>query len=298
MNKEHNFVSAVVLASEQNIDFLRQLYTVLDTHFIHFEIIIINPHAVKDGMLREREWARSVEAPVTIVNMSLKQPQEQCMNAGLDIAIGDYVYEFDSTYMPYDAEMIWEAYLLTQKGNDIVSVCPSKVSIWSKLFYKLFNAHSNAEYKLRTDAFRIISRRAINRVHAMNENLPYRKAAYAVSGLKMAEIIFPGKITNQENRERASLALDSIILYTNYGFKISIGITSFMMLLTLAELAYAIFVYMTGKPVSGWSSTAVIITVGFTGMFGIFTIMLKYLSIILRLIFKKQSYLIESIEKL
>ena len=293
-NKEHNFVSAVVLARDssedrsvdesssdsdlRNLNFLKRIHSILDMHFLHFEIIVVNPN--KNSLAKERAWAKSVEAPVTIVNMSLEQPPEQCMNAGLDIAIGDYVYEFDSTFMPYDEGIVWEAYLLAQKGNDIVSVSPNEENLLSHLFYKLFNAHSNSGYKLRTDAFRLISRRTINRVHAMNENLPYRKAAYAASGLKMAKLIFKGRMYNKHTQgaSGASLALDSIILYTDYGFKLSIGITLSMMLLTIAELFYAIFAYTTGKPVSGWSSTVGIITVGFTGMFGVFTIILKYLS--------------------
>lgn len=40
------------------------------------------------------------------------------------------------------------------------------------------------------------------------------------------------------------------------------------------------------------------LTAGLAGLFIILTIMLKYLSLILKLIFQKQSYLVESIEKL
>lgn len=32
------------------------------------------------------------------------------MNAGLDAAIGDYVYEFDSTQTPYPIELVFESY--------------------------------------------------------------------------------------------------------------------------------------------------------------------------------------------
>lgn len=88
------------------------------------------------------------------------------MNAGLDAAIGDYVYEFDSTQTPYPIELVFEAYRAAMAGSDIVSVCPRSTAGSSKMFYRVFNGNSHSAYKLRTDAFRLVSRRAINRVHA------------------------------------------------------------------------------------------------------------------------------------
>ena len=229
--------------------------------------------------------------------MSLHQPHEQCMNAGLDITIGDYVYEFDSVDMPYEPELIWQAYVTAMQGNDVVSVCPQRVSGSSKLFYSLFNNNSNAAYKLRTDAFRLVSRRAINRAHAMNENLPYRKATYAACGLKMAELEFAGKQAAKTSN-RLDLAMDSLILYTNFGYKFSLGLALLMLFGTIAMLFYTAFIYIVGNPVNGWTTTMLALTAGLTGLFAIMTIMLKYMTLILKLIFQKQSYLIEGIEKL
>ena len=75
---------------------------------------------------------------------------------------------------------------------------------------------------MSTDAFRLVSRRAINRVHAISDNLPYRKAAYATSGLKMAVLDFEG-YAKTEN-DRFDLAVNSLVLYTDAGYKMSLGI--------------------------------------------------------------------------
>ena len=66
------------------------------------------------------------------------------MNAGLDAAIGDYVYEFDSTELCYAPSLIMQAYRAALDGSDIVSVCPRTVRGGSSLFYKLFNANSQS----------------------------------------------------------------------------------------------------------------------------------------------------------
>ena len=219
------------------------------------------------------------------------------MNAGLDAAIGDYVYEFDSTHQPYDGALIFEAYQTALKGNDIVSVCPADTAGSSRLFYRVFNANSHSAYQLRTDAFRLVSRRAINRVHASSEHLPYRKAAYAASGLKMADLEFDGRLPVRGS-SRMSLAADSLALYTDAGFKASAGIAVFMMLLALAELAYTLVIFLTGHPVEGWTTTMLVLTLGFAGLFAVLTIVVKYLSLLVDLNFKKQKYLVESIEKI
>ena len=87
-------------------------------------------------------------------------------------------------------------------------------------------------------------------------------------------------------------------LYTDAGFKASVGIALVMMALALVELVYTLVVFCTGHPVAGWTTTMFVLTVGFAGVFAVLTIVVKYLSLLVDLIFKKQKYLIESVEKI
>ena len=300
MNKEKNFVSAVVYLHNDGTraaEFCALLVQELEAHFDQYELVAVDDACTDDTVLLLRQFAANMVKPLTILHMSLYQGLEAGMNAGLDAAIGDYVYEFDSTRHPYEPSMVFAAYQTALKGNDIVSVCPSRTTGGSGLFYKVFNASSHSAYKLRTDAFRLVTRRAINRVHASSEHLPYRKAAYAASGLKMADLEFDGVLPNTE-QGRWNLAMDSLALYTDAGFKASTGITMFMMILALAELLYTVVVFATGHPIEGWTTTMLVLTVGFAGLFAVLTILVKYLSLLLDLTFKKQKYLVESIEKI
>ena len=51
------------------------------------------------------------------------------------------------------------------------------------------------------------------------------------------------------------------------------------------------------KTVEGWFSTMGFLALGFFGVFALLTIILKYLSVMLNLIFKQQRYLVSYIEK-
>ena len=53
-----------------------------------------------------------------------------------------------------------------------------------------------------------------------------------------------------------------------------------------------------GQPIAGWTTTMLVLSAGLSGLFFILTIAVKYLNLLVRLTFKKQSYLIEGVEKL
>ena len=276
-NKEKNFISAVVYLHNdgaQAVRFFKALNAVLDQHFEQYELVAVDDACADDTIPTLRDWAKALEKPLTILHLSLHQGRETAMNAGLDAAIGDYVYEFDSTQTPYPIELVFEAYRAAMAGSDIVSVCPRSTAGSSKMFY-----------------------RAINRVHASSETLPYRKAAYAASGLKMTDLEFDGRLTDNSGG-RFALAMDSLALYTDAGYKLSAGIAIVMMFLALAELAYTLIIFCAGHPIEGWTTMMFVLTLGFAGLFAVLTIIIKYLSLLVDLVFKKQNYLIESIEKI
>ena len=299
-NREKNFISAIVYLhndGDKVVSFFQKLNGILAENFDKYELIAVDDACTDDSVSLLKKWASNLEKPLTILHMSLYQKRESAMNAGLDCSIGDYVFEFDKVLSDLDFNLVFKAYKKTQEGNDIVSVCPEKVQGSSKLFYKVFNSSNNSAYELTTDIFRVVTRRGINRVHAMSEYLPYRKAAYAASGLKMATLYFDGS-TRDENRGRFSLAINSLALYTNAGYKVSIGITLAMLMIALCEIVYTIAIYCIGKPIEGWTTTMLALTFGFFGMFLILTIVIKYLSLLLDMIFRKQKYLIEGVEKI
>ena len=57
-------------------------------------------------------------------------------------------------------------------------------------------------------------------------------------------------------------------------------------------------VFSEVRPVEGWMSTIGLISFGFFGLFLLLTLILKYLAVILNLVFRKQRYIVSGIEKL
>jgi dolichol-phosphate mannosyltransferase len=136
----------------------------------------------------------------------------------------------------------------------------------------------------------------------MNKTIPYRKAIYANCGLKIDTIHYKSNMKKSINRDdgdiRKNIAIESLILFTDIAYKAAIFMTFLMMIGILLVGIYTVFVFASQQPVAGWTTTMLFLSVGFLGVFAILAVVIKYLSIIVDLTFKKQKYMIESIEKI
>ena len=309
-NKEKNFISAIVYVhnAENRIEnFLKAVIKEMEENFEHSEIICVNDASDDGSLMKIKTISQSAETTsISVVNMSYFHGLELSMNAGIDMSIGDFVFEFDSTDLDFDPSMIMKVYYHSLKGYDIVSASAVKKEKWtSKLFYRVFEKFTDLTYEMSTERFRILSRRVINRVSSMNKTIPYRKAVYANCGLKADNIKYV--MTNSKNdlledkkekRYRSKLAIDSLILFTEVGYRFSMSMTVLMMLISIFMIIYSSVTYLLLHPVAGWTTTILFLSVGFFGLFGILTIIVKYLQLLIDMVFKRKHYTFESIEKL
>lgn len=310
MQQEKKFISLVVYL--HNVEkyigyFLDSILPVCESHFREFEIVCVDDGCT-DGtveLLRTYIEEKQVKAMVNVIHMSFFQGIESAMNAGRDIAIGDFVYEFDDVFVDYDPELVFSVYEKLLEGNDIVAArSKGKLRLTSRIFYFAYNSTSRANGKIGPETFRIVSRRAINRIKSMGQYIPYRKAVYMNCGLKSETLVYESRdkharVKNQiVTKERTALALDSFIYFTNALEKVSAVLSGLFLLLTIGMGIYVISdVFNSSKPVEGWLSTMSFLALGFFGVFVLLTIILKYLSVMLNLIFRQQRYLVADIEK-
>jgi len=310
VNKESNFISVVIYIhnGENKLEeFLFKVWKTIDENFKNFEIICVNDSSIDDSKKIVRDVASRVGSGIfSVVNMSIHQGVELSMNAGVDLAIGDYVIEFNKIDMDYDVSLIMQAYRRMLDGNDIVMVSPEKAKgFLSQLFYAIYNRYSNSQYKIRRDSFTIVSRRAINRIKSISQRIPYRKAMYVSCGLKIDTIVYTQSHYCKEEANRGTysikekIAFDSLILFTNVAYKVSLFITMLLLLSSIVTAVYTVSIFLSkNKPVSGWTTIMLFLSFGFFGVFMMMAVLVKYLSVLVDLIFVKQRYLIESVEKI
>lgn len=308
-DKEKNFASAVIYvhnAGKRIADYLKTVIQVMEENFEHSEIICVNDFSSDDSLEVIRKTSRdTISTSVSVINMSSFHGLELAMNAGLDLSIGDFVFEFDNTFLDFDTTMIMEVYRRSLEGYDIVSASPDRRErLTSGVFYKIFDHYTDLTYKMSTESFRVLSRRAINRICSMNKTILYRKAIYANCGLLIDNIRYKTTSDNisdfdkKEKGYRSNLAVDSLILFTEMGYSFSKAMTVVMMVVSLFMMAYSVVIYATSTPVVGWTTTILFFSVAFFGLFGILTIIIKYLQLLVDLEFKRKRYSFTGIEKL
>lgn len=311
MAKEQKFVSVVAYVHNDQTHLNSFLTCVMGKCMELFdkcELILVNDHSTDQSLNIIHKFFEDYppEYMVSIIRMGMFQGMESSMNAGRDMAIGDYVFEFDDLYIDYDLNMIEETYRKCLEGNDIVSIASNaRMRMTSRWFYKVYNSVSRTQNQIGQATFRLLSRRAINRVKSIGTYIPYRKAVYMNCGLAVARIEYQSifgkdKLTKHSNRnERTGLAIDSFIYFTNVMERISLAISAVFLMIAIAVIIFALYsFFMDSHLASGWVSIMGFLSIGFMGIFGLLTIILKYLSVVVNLIFRQQRYLIEDVEKI
>jgi len=308
-NKEQNFASAVVYVNNNESDienFIMLLYNTLFENFLKFEIIVVNDASTDNSIAILKECNHKFSKKIlSILNMSYHHGLEDAMNAGMDLTIGDFVFEFDNVYVDYQPKVIMDLYFSSLQGFDIVNgSVNTKPKLTSSLFYKVFNRYAHVQYPLGPESFRVLSRRAINRVHSMSKTIPYRKAVYANCGLKIRTLKYESvdlnitKLASKKGQGKF-FAVDSIIMFTDVAFRVALALSLVMILAIISIAIYALVYYIMGKhPVEGWTTTILFLSLSFFGVFTILAIILKYMSVLINLVFKVKAYQFESIEKI
>lgn len=309
--KEKNFISCVVYLhnDEKTVKpFLDQIITVMEDRFETYEIICVDDACTDHTVDRVKELVTESEASpvISLIHMSFFQGVEIAMNAGRELAVGDMLYEFDKCLLDFEESLITKLYERMLEGYDVVSAAPRRgVKLSSRLFYGVYNLGVRGQAKLRQERFRILSRRAINRVGQLNAYIPYRKAMYMNCGLKADVIEYDNRLLGgsghdkSERDVRQTLAFDAIILFTNVLEKVSVLISGVLFAALLAMLVYLIWsIFSATRPVEGWLSIMFLLTFGFLMISLMLTLIFKYLELILNMSFKRERYVVEGIEKL
>lgn len=295
--KESNFVSAVVYLSDDSRDvvtFIKTLLNSLNTYFQHYELVVVDDCCKKQDKVLKQLLSDEGKNILSVVHMSLKQGVETCLSAGLDVSIGDFVFEFDSVEFSFNKELLWSVYQKALEGNDIVSVETTCNSFSRRLFYRIFNKCSDSIYDINASAFRLVSRRAINRVLDLKISCAFRQAMYASCGLKNARIEFAGEANPKKSRG-FNLAIDSFLLYTGLPSKLCSFSLRMLIVLFLFGCGSAIVNAFYVNSICSLLYNLCVVT-GMAIILGDLITLLYYVRLILKE--SNKNYLIEDIEKI
>lgn len=307
LNKEQTFISNVVYVhnNENTINsFLIKLHNFMNDKFENFEIILVNNYSNDKTYNNITKLDNKYKKNLTLINLPWKHKKEIAMLCGIDITIGDLIYEIEGVNIDYSIELLDKLFEKTMDGYDIVSATPkNRTKLSSRIFYNLINRLSHIKLNLSTESVRIISRRTINFVTKTKQRVIYRKALYLYSGYDNANIIYEPVIENKKTsdvsfKEKFNIALDLLLSLSDISINITWIISLIFIVISLIGGAYALVAHLIFDVViSGWTTIILFLSFGFSGLFFILGLISKYLYTILIEVQNKSYYTIKSIER-
>lgn len=304
--KEKSYLSVVMCLNYNNVkarNFIQRIHGYLNKRFEHFELILINNGIKNDNYVDIQSLKAKNGGHVSLVNLAWKQSIETAMLAGTDAAVGDFVIEIDAPENIGSLSIIQNLFDKCTKGFDVVSATPiNSKTLISQLFYLIVKKFANISVNLQSEPIRIVSRRALNSALRSKERNRFRQISYQMTGFPHAVISYRlnrSYAPNKSFAEKISLASEVILNYTDLGLKLTVALSFIFLLLSFAAGIYTVYIYLNfNQVVSGWTTTMLFLSFGFSGFFLITGILTKYLTMILSEIKNQRPYTVGSIKKI
>lgn len=289
---EQNYLSAVlVLNSHDQQKAVEEAIVNLDAtigqHFKHYELILVQNATVQFDLA-------AVEVPYILVDLFTKQNQQAALAAGVDMAIGDYILEIPEIVEGMDYSYLIQMYQKSQENNDFVFLAPAETSFLSKVYYRILSRHfKHLQEKNMTSALMTLSsRRGQNRIAELGSRVVNRNLSYLLSGLRTETISSAIAYRNHRSfSENIIFSLDTLLYYTNIIMVFLQRIAYVFFTIFLIGLVYSLILRFTRDIVEGWASLFVLSSFGFSGVFFILSIVVRYLYHILRNTNRSQDYI-------
>lgn len=252
------------------VEFYRRVVSVLDATGAEYEIVLVNDGS-RDRTLGIMLSLQSMDARVSVVDLSRNFGKEIALTAGLEHTKGDVVVVLDSDLQD-PPELIPEMIGIWREGYDIVYGVRSHRDgeTWfkkttAKYFYSLIQAVSRVDIPKDTGDFRLMSRRAVLELLRLREEHRFMKGLFAWIG-------FPAKPLHYRRDARAAgqtkwnywnlwnFALEGITSFTVAPLKVA---TYVGLAVAMLALMYGVFVIwkamIFGDSVKGYPSLMAVI---------------------------------------
>ena len=268
MSRPHLSVIIPVYKAENCLDELyRRLSAVLGGIDENFEIVLV------EDCGGDNSWQKIAELAARDprgrgIQFSRNFGQHYGITAGIDHCNGDWVVVMDCDLQDRPEE-IPRLYAKAQEGYDVVLARrgerqdPPLKRFTSWLFYKVFSYLADIEYDGQTGNFRIMSRKVVENLRTVREQLRFFGGLVQWLGFPTASI----EVEHAERHEGQStytyaklwkLAAETIIAYSDKPLRLAVR---FGFLMAFLSFCYGLYILIRSMfysvPIMGWSSLIV-----------------------------------------
>jgi polyisoprenyl-phosphate glycosyltransferase len=239
-----------------------------------YEIIFIDDGSTDNTLQNIKQIAAS-DSNVLYISFSRNFGKDNALSAGLRKSSGDAVITMDAD-MQHAPTLITELIKQWESGYEVVYYyresknkhASTISSMFSKIFYKTLNSLADVKLENGISDFRILDRKVVTTLAAMNEDSLFFRGLVKWVGFKQLGLPYNPEERNSgtstyKTRMLFKLAIQSITSFSTKPLTIAIYLGFIFSALSLLYIPYAIYSKINGLAISGW--TSVIVTIAFFG---------------------------------
>ncbi len=287
-------VSPVFQNDEHVAEFCQSLSTICEGLGVEYEIILVNDGST-DNSLRKMQFLASELPRIRVLNLSRNFGQHKAVMAGLARVRGQWVVILDSD-MEEDPRHIPSLLKLSQKTNLPVQIIrrelvrrPLHYRILRTIFYRIFNRLSDITYTPNVSNYGCYPRSLIELVKASRTAYPFIpsliiKYSPEIHFLEVDQSSSTKSRTTYTPRKLFTHAFNIVV---NNSKKPLFFVAWMGLLDSTLSIAYGVFVLLEflarGSSITGWTSLAILTSVGFSLTILSIGILAIYISTLLEL---------------
>jgi polyisoprenyl-phosphate glycosyltransferase len=251
---------------------VKNIFSTIPTYV--YEIIFIDDGST-DNTLQNIKQIATIDSNVLYISFSRNFGKDNALSAGLRKSSGDAIITMDAD-MQHAPTLITELIKQWESGYEVVYYyresknkhASTISSLFSKTFYKTLNGLADVKLENGISDFRILDRKVVTALAAMNEDSLFFRGLVKWVGFKQLGLPYSPDERNSgtstyKTRMLFKLAIQSITSFSTKPLTIAIYLGFIFSVLSLLYIPYAIYSKLNGMAISGW--TSVIVTIAFFG---------------------------------
>ncbi len=283
--KQHKFISVVIRChnAEQRIPrFLAEVDAHFDERFDAYEIVVVNDASSDRSTEAVKAMAPTLHCALSLVELAHFHGVEAAMVAGLDRAMGDFVFEFDDTFMDYPFGILDRMYDSAVSGFDVVAAAPDRLGWRLRAFYAICNQVSNIEPPLSYERLRVSSRRALDAMLHQRERIRDRQVLYRYTGYRYLRLEYPAdRAAGHRPSTSLRFGLDVFFSFTDAGVRISRALFLIFAAVSGVTMVLSITGFLINKETPWELIITTVVAVGFAGLYFVLAVVGEYTARIL-----------------
>lgn len=291
--KDKNYASFIITKIDSKENYKRLENYILNKFEYSEIIILINDSNIKNM----KEYLNPSSDNVLCLNLGQNIDEDNSIRAGLEFSKGDVVFvikDLSINNIEYYLDNLYES---NEKGVDASFLTSKYYKFKDKLTINLISSFSKHKLKNVYDILFLVTRRVINAI--TEDSSKTTPISYIIRDIGYSYNELEYNIKNKKYYMSKQTRSVYLLLFSEASSNFTASLSLLSALIAVVTGIYALIIYLSdNKPVEGWTTTFLFLSFSFTMIFAIFSLIIRYLSIIQKELYNKPNFRVKSVFKL